>query len=407
VKHFSLTLLFLAVAICALGQVSGPQSTSGDPSNSPAQANEAAPTAATKTAADTQADVDKLRQDYKTAQQDHDKQVATLTTEIQQLTTQVTRLSNEQSPQIQMIVSALQDRITNLEKVSQASAKNQLDFAKVQYQAGYKTLDALDANLRKLNFAVKLAESINAFQSATNPAHNAQFQAVIQELQGAQDKGTSGLTLPGPLMANPYVSLAVGIASLFTSKLNATKKTDNLGKLQCVINAGTAGDADVKIMAGDLKTLGDKITSQIDSADSVFQNYSNAVSASMKLSDYRQSSAGGRDPLTNPIERFWAPDGGIAKAENRSTVEYQINQVRGRIQLYEGVIGDVSQFLAKFTGTVQTLGKTLTPTCDASSDVLKSLTALGNDLASVKGTYDGAIWDVGGPIKSVLYGTAQ
>lgn len=354
-----LTVLFISTAI---GQTSVPTQTPPLPATTPTLAP--APNT--------------IEEQLKRAQEENDKKIKAIADKLAKLEGEL------QKGTIDDKFASLSQKVEALEKLNLLKKQSSVINDEGKYKAGLETLDTIIGNVRKLNFAKELTTSVDRIQSITNPSTNDAFLTEIRSLKGDKlNLNNSGLeAIAGPLLSNPYISLAWSIGSTLISNFKKEEKPAKLNRMICVIDAATRTETDMRIIRSDLSTLGERMKKFEDENLTLFEDYTSAVGRKMSYDEYKAN--GDPDgPMTTPISTFFGkykgdsittPD--VSTSNEIAVFRYRLDKAKSSLNEYDGIMKQTDAFLAKFAEMLEKQMASV-PDCPA-------ITSLKLDLGDLK-----------------------
>jgi len=268
-------------------------------------------------------------------------------------------------------LASLTEKVEALEKINKLKNQGQIINDEAKFKAGLETLDVMIGNIKKLDFAGDLVLSVERFQTITNPSNNQAFMNEIQTLRGDKLGLDNSLqNVSGPLLSNPYVSLAWSIGATLVSKFSKSEKPAKLNGMICVLDVATRTDADLKIIRSDLTNLGERMNKFNKEMLPFFEGYTGSVGKTMTYANYK-ASQDADGPMTKAISDFFAKyradnagvGSGTPTAE-LTNVRYRTERLKTGLVEYDSILKQMDDFLAKFADMLAKHESNI-PTCAA------------------------------------------
>jgi hypothetical protein len=306
-------------------------------------------------------------------------------------------------------VTALSDRVVKLEAAAQAVAKSETVLLHTRYDAGHDVITKVIVQAGTLKITTGLASNVNRFDASTNPSTNPVFQAQFKAVTDANKSDQRGILdkiASTTLMANPYVSLAYSVASLFFSRDD--KRKDQAAPLTCILNYSTSTAADSNWIRNSLLSLDREVRTFEAHAKSNLTAYWSAVGYSGIT--YEVYSAAvvqeAQDPLKRKSKAFLE---GVTEptVAGKAVVRYQLDQATLVVQEYERLLRTIDDFLGDYADIVTRSAKlTVDPVCkDVLGDTKTKIEAVGGDVVTLRkefnDVYSVALW---APTRRALQG---
>ncbi|HWS54562.1 MAG TPA: hypothetical protein VN228_10560 [Pyrinomonadaceae bacterium] len=297
------------------------------------------------------------------AQKESQAKIEALSGTVSALTKQITDNPLATDAELRKAIKDNEGRLRLLEQINQERTKIELTLDEVQYQAGRTVLETMINKSITLQSEIGLAVNINKFQEAMNPSSNPEFLAQLTSIKASLNKEDSGSDFLkdsplGNLLANPYLSVAYTVGSMFLSKGKPKEKTEKYNKLFCVIDFTSRNASYSKLISDDIDALKKQLEKFEQETQTHFLNYVGVVGYRDKTwQDYVNESKGG-DPVAEHTREFF---GGIRRESEKvpgmpitktspkiKDVRVQIERVKADLLAYETILRQVDGFRTKY-----------------------------------------------------------
>jgi len=301
------------------------------------------------------------------------ERVDALTSELSGMGKILAKATTVSPEQIKAFVETTNTRLGALEEKNTRAAVDAVNLDKLRYQTGKGVLRTIKSNLSHINFATGFGKSVGQLQRLANPAHNADFKESMARIQSNLNKGQN-VQLPALVLANPYISLAYGITTLFSSKMNERQKSDELANLSCLLNFSTQATEDFRVVSANIELLDSSVRQLNKEVEDYFHVYAALVGYEKTWEEYlKEEAALGRDPL----------DGKIEQAFKKTTPE-QLQAMRYNLERVKAFITRYNELLRQLENSIDTTRAKLQPYAGYQC----------NSKTFMKGEIDGVLGDI-------------
>jgi hypothetical protein len=290
--------------------------------------------------------------------------------EINRLSSELQRLSASASAR-RGATSGAEERLVKLEQLNYARYNAAVDAQALRYETGKEIYVSILGDVSKLKVAVGLANSLTRFAVLANPAEVPAFRQTITQLtQGDQAVDKANFASVPAFLSNPYVSAAISVASLFTSKLNRPAKETTLGKLLCVIDITSRVQGDLGIVRNRSAELLSRLTSFQRTVQGDFEGYGKVVGYTGTWQNYQSArKQGGKDPFSASIDTVFrrirsdsatrAPTG---QGPELGGTHFALERAKQHLTTYDALVQESEDFLTGYRGMLdRARGQTCAP----------------------------------------------
>jgi hypothetical protein len=268
-----------------------------------------------------------------------------------------------ESDVIKQAIILLSRRMEYLEKVENLRQQQQVANEKIRYCTGRIMLENLIDNSGKMATAFALSESIASYHTMTNPMNWGSVSTELREVCNTLDPANQSLLMGilngltgGGSQVTPWVTIASGIASIFTSrKMEKDEKARRAMKLISLINETADSTPDVMYINNTVSALREQSEKFHEETKAQFCTYVGTVGYTTTWPEYVTAiRSTPYDPLEEPITTYF--DGIRAQMDPSKPVvndplgtsRYQVEMVRERVMQYEQLLTQVDVFCDEF-----------------------------------------------------------
>jgi hypothetical protein len=282
-------------------------------------------------------------------------------------------------------IDLLRSRIDLLERFNQQRQNSERQLDQLRFETGRSVISFLIEKSGSLKVATGLAASLSDFQVSLNPSNDEDFRDNIQKLiPRIRDNNGPVLSAAqtGGFLANPYVSLAMSVVSVFMSNGAQSDKLGHLRNVVCVAEFTSETTPDYRFVDNTVKALDERVSAFNRAMRERFVTYASTVKYTHSWDEYRTDRMKfGSDPITTFAETFFKglpqPSANDPVSAELKVVRYQIANVRDYIAEYESLLQQISAFYDGFEAIVKKNSvATATPFCNANPSIIRVKTRL-------------------------------
>lgn len=204
---------------------------------------------------------------------------------LQQSLGNLTANREEKSSQIAILqekFNLLQQQYQSLAAVNKQRDEKSVEVLKLQYRKTLEAYKRIFSQAAGISNALKLSNTISSLQSETNPIRNNGFRNQLSELQGELDEKNKFFG-ESSFLSNPYVSIALNLASLFVSKFDKNGRIKKMKNLVCVLDVSIRTAPKLERFESDMKDLELVTETYLEELKLKFKEFSKSIGKETEL----------------------------------------------------------------------------------------------------------------------------
>ncbi|MEM6647275.1 MAG: hypothetical protein AAF730_13595 [Bacteroidota bacterium] len=261
-------------------------------------------------------------------------------------------------------LAAAQQRLALLEQVNRTRFGSEIDLERLRFRTGREVLSQMIGDSEKLKFTLDLATIMDDFSQLANPMNSSVFKARFEEIEAKRGKNSPVLNGVSGFLSNPYVSAALSLSSLFTSRLKRDAKTEVFHDITCVVDFSTRTQTDLRVINTQLGAMSTRLDELNANLKTFFRSYAGAVGYAGDWEQYRTDKQRSivADPTDDPLRSFIdnvRADSLVMQSRIGVTspklapLKYNVEQLTAYVDEYEGVLKDMDTYLRAFQEMVR------------------------------------------------------
>ncbi|GAB5521191.1 MAG: hypothetical protein RhofKO_34420 [Rhodothermales bacterium] len=261
-------------------------------------------------------------------------------------------------------LAAAQQRLDLLEQVNRARFGSEIDLERLRFRTGREVLSQMIGDSEKLKFTLDLATVMDDFSQLANPMNSSVFKARFEEIEEKRGKNSPILSGVSGFLSNPYVSAALSLSSLFTSRLKRDVKTEVFHDITCVVDFSTRTQTDLRVINTQLGAMDTRLNELNTNLKTFFRLYAGAIGYTGDWDMYREAKQRSivADPTDDALRSFInhaRADSLVMQSRIGVTspklapLKYNVEQLTSYVDEYEGVLKDMDTYLRAFQEMVR------------------------------------------------------